>query len=129
MAAAIETLRHIRESNYLEQLISAGERLRNGLAEQADRHGFSLRQSGPVQMPQILFADDAQFRMGFAWVTEALKRGAYIHPFHNNFVSAAHRNEDIDAVLEATDGAFAAIRKRSSFEAHPIVERVLQGSL
>ena len=127
MAAAIATLRHIRESDYLEKLIRAGHRLRSGLQEQAVRHGFMLRQSGPVQMPQILFGDDAEFRIGFAWVTEALKRGAYIHPFHNNFLSAAHRDEDIDAVLDATDGAFAAIRKQSTFDAHPILQRVLQG--
>ena len=76
-------------------------------------------------MPQILFEDDADFRIGGAWVTEALKRGAYIHPFHNNDLSAAHRAEDIDAVLEATEGAFVAIKQRKSFEPHPILVRVL----
>ncbi|HET6473671.1 MAG TPA: aminotransferase class III-fold pyridoxal phosphate-dependent enzyme [Pseudomonadales bacterium] len=125
MAAAIAALKTIRESDYLERMVAAGQRLRDGLQEQAQRHGFGLRQSGPVQMPQILFDDDPDFRIGFAWVTEALKRGAYIHPFHNNFVSAAHRNEDIDAVLEATDGAFTAIRQRKSFEPHAILTRVL----
>ena len=127
MAAAIATLKHIRESDYLERTIAAGKRLRDGLQEQAQRHGFGLRQSGPVQMPQMLFDDDPDLRIGCAWVTEALKRGAYIHPFHNNFVSAAHRNEDIDAVLDATDGAFVAIKQRKSFEPHPILTRVLAG--
>lgn len=125
MAAAIATLRHIRESDYLERMIGAGRRLREGLERQAAHHGFGLRQSGPVQMPQILFDDDPDFRVGFAWVTEALKRGAYIHPFHNNFVSAAHRDADIDAVLEATDEAFAAIRRRRHFAPHPILTRIL----
>jgi glutamate-1-semialdehyde 2,1-aminomutase len=125
MAAAIATLKHIRESDYLERIIESGQRFRDGVQEQANRHGFSVRQTGPVQMPQILFDDDPEVRVGLAWTTEALKRGAYIHPFHNNFLSAAHRREDIDAVLEATDQAFAAIKQRKSFEPHPILSRIL----
>ena len=127
MAAAVATLRHIRESDYLERTIAAGRQLRDGLQQQAAHHGFSLRQSGPVQMPQILFDDDPDVRVGCAWVTEALKRGAYIHPFHNNFVSAAHRAEDIDAVLQATDEAFAAVKKRRNLEPHPILVQILAG--
>jgi glutamate-1-semialdehyde 2,1-aminomutase len=125
MAAAVATLKHIRESDYLERMVQSGQRFRDGVQEQANRHGFSVRQTGPVQMPQILFDDDPEVRVGLAWTTEALKRGAYIHPFHNNFLSAAHRLEDIDAVLEATDQAFAAIKQRKSFEPHPILSRIL----
>ena len=106
-------------------MVESGQRFRDGVQEQANRHGFSVRQTGPVQMPQILFDDDPDVRVGLAWTTEALKRGAYIHPFHNNFLSAAHRREDIDVVLEATDQAFAAIKLRKSFEPHPILSRIL----
>jgi glutamate-1-semialdehyde 2,1-aminomutase len=125
MAAAIETLRQIRETEYLERIVAAGQRLRDGLRQQASAHGFSLRQTGPVQMPQLLFDDDPDLRLGCAWTTEVLERGAYVHPYHNNFLSSAHRTEDIDAVLQATDAAFRAVQKRENLTPHPILARVL----
>jgi len=41
-----------------------------------------------------------------------LRRGAYIHPRHNWFVSAAMTDEDVALVLAATDEAFGEMRKR-----------------
>jgi len=126
MVAAIETLKHIRESDYLERMIHTGRILRDGLQQQAANHGFALKQSGPVQMPQILFEDDADFRVGYAWVAEALKRGAYLHPYHNMFLSAAHTVDDIEAVLSATNEAFAAVKqRRAQIEPHPLVVQQL----
>jgi glutamate-1-semialdehyde 2,1-aminomutase len=126
MAAAIETLKHIRESDYLERTIETGRMLRDGLQQQAASHGFALKQSGPVQMPQILFEDDPDFRVGYAWVTEALKRGAYFHPYHNMFLSAAHTLDDIKKVLGITDDAFAAVKqRRAKLEPHPAVVALL----
>ena len=43
---------------------------------------------------------------------QALRGGAYLHPRHNWFVSAAMTGDDIALVLEATDQAFAAVRKQ-----------------
>ncbi|MFH0132398.1 aminotransferase class III-fold pyridoxal phosphate-dependent enzyme [Variovorax sp. VaC1] len=112
MAAGIETLRQIRDTDYLERLQSAGQALREGLARQAATHGFALRQSGPAQMPQIFFDEDPDFRIGYAWTAECLKHGAYFHPYHNMFLSAAHTPADIARALEATDQAFEAVRRR-----------------
>lgn len=111
MAAAIETLRILRESDYIERTIRLGERWRVGLAATSERHGFALRQTGPVQMPQILFADDPDFRVGFAWADAMLERGVYVHPWHNMFFNAAMTDADIDFALEAADGAFAKVRQ------------------
>ncbi|MCH7627429.1 MAG: aminotransferase class III-fold pyridoxal phosphate-dependent enzyme [Proteobacteria bacterium] len=122
MAAAIETLRIIRETDYLEHSVRLGDALRAGLAEAATRHGFTLRQSGPVQMPQILFADDPDFRTGYAWVEELLVRGIYMHPWHNMFLCAAMTEGDIDMALAAADEAFAAVRARiDTLEPHPVL--------
>ncbi|MDE2466935.1 MAG: aminotransferase class III-fold pyridoxal phosphate-dependent enzyme [Alphaproteobacteria bacterium] len=110
MAAAVETLRHIRETDYLERLQNYGRRLREGLAQQAGMHGFGLRQTGPVVMPQILFEDDADFRIGYGWTVECLKRGVYFHPYHNGFISAAHGDTELNETLDATDRAFEALK-------------------
>ncbi len=120
MAAAIETLRLIRETDYLEKTIAAGQRLRDGLQQQAAAHGFGLRQTGPVQMPQIFFEDDPDFRIGYGWTSECLKHGAYLHPYHNMFLSAAHDDAELVKTLEATDAAFSALTKvMPSLEPHP----------
>jgi glutamate-1-semialdehyde 2,1-aminomutase len=40
-----------------------------------------------------------------------MRGGAYLHPRHNWFVSAALTDDDIAVVLAATDEAFGAVRK------------------
>jgi glutamate-1-semialdehyde 2,1-aminomutase len=112
MAAALETLKQIRETDYLERLVASGRRLRDGLQQQAASHGFTLRQTGPVQMAQVFFEDDPDFRLGYGWAVEALKRGVYLHPYHNMFTSSAHSLDDIAITLAATDEAFAAVKAR-----------------
>lgn len=126
MAAAIETLRQIRETDYLERLNAAGRRLREGLQQQAAAYGYTLRQSGPVSMPQILFEEDPDFRIGYGWTVESLKRGVYLSPYHNMFLSSAHSEKDIAQTLEATDEAFAALKKKqATLKVHPVVEQLL----
>src|SRR5258708_29690889 len=102
MAAGLETLRLVQETDYLEKMQSLGERLRAGLAERAAAHGFGLRQTRPVQMPLFLFDEDADLRHGFASSSEMLKLGIYVHPWHNMFLSAAMTAADIDAALNAS---------------------------
>lgn len=112
MAAGLATLQQIRDTDYLERMQTAGTLLRDGLHAQAAAHGFALRQTGPVQMPQILFEDDPDFRVGYAWTAECLRHGAYFHPYHNMFLSAAHTPADIARALQASDRAFEAVRSR-----------------
>jgi glutamate-1-semialdehyde 2,1-aminomutase len=112
MAAAIATLNVIEKSDYLERMIATGWMLRDGLDRQAASHGFLLRQTGPVQMPQIFFADDADFRLKYCWTEEALTRGVYLHPYHNMFISAALTESDVKMTLEITDQAFEALKRR-----------------
>jgi glutamate-1-semialdehyde 2,1-aminomutase len=114
MAAAIATLNEIENSNYLERTEKTGAILRDGLGRQAASHGFGLRQTGPVQMPMILFEDDPDLRLGYCWVEEALTRGVYFHPWHNNFICAALTENDVKLTLDATDQAFAALKKHRS---------------
>ncbi|WP_158814612.1 aminotransferase class III-fold pyridoxal phosphate-dependent enzyme [Methylocapsa sp. S129] len=111
MAAAIATINKLKATNAIAVMEASGRRLREGLAEQARRHGLSLKQTGPVQMPQILFEDDRDFALGNQFVLETLRRGAYMHPWHNMFLSTAHGFKEIDRVLEATDGALKVVAR------------------
>jgi glutamate-1-semialdehyde 2,1-aminomutase len=112
MAAAIATLNEIQNTDYLERTEKTGATLREGLAKQAVSYGFSLRQTGPAQMPMILFDDDPDLRLGYCWTAEALTRGVYIHPWHNNFICAVLTEKDVELTLERTDEAFAVLKKK-----------------
>ena len=98
-----------RLSAPIAQYLTIGMRLRQGLQAQADSRGIKIRQSGPPQMPLVLFEDDPEVTKGKFFCVEALKRGAFLHPVHTMFLSCAHTDAEIDRALEATDGAFAAV--------------------
>ncbi|MBU6271629.1 MAG: aminotransferase class III-fold pyridoxal phosphate-dependent enzyme [Betaproteobacteria bacterium] len=111
MAAALATLDELQRVDGPARMARAGLRLREGLARQAQRHGIGLRQSGPPQMPLLLFEGDADQSLGALFCREALARGAYLHHKHNMFLSVAHDDAAIDAVLAATEPAMAAVAR------------------
>lgn len=110
MAAARATLRIARETDVPAHIHAMGLRLRAGLAALADEHGIAIRQSGPPQMPLMLFDADPEVRKGRAFCSAALRHGAFFHPQHNMFLSAAHGPADIDEALEAAKHGFRAVR-------------------
>lgn len=110
MAAAVATLLRLDEVDAILHMEGLGSRLRRGLDALARTHGVGLRQSGPVQMPLLLFEDDPDFAKGFAFCAAALKHGAYLHPRHNMFLCAAHTEADIDRVLDAADAGLRAVQ-------------------
>jgi glutamate-1-semialdehyde 2,1-aminomutase len=112
MSAALATLARIRDTDYLERIERAGALLREGLARAGAASGYALRQTGPVQMPQVLIDGDPDFRRGFAFSGEMIRRGVYVHPWHNNFVCAALTEADVATVVAAATDAFAAVRAR-----------------
>ncbi|GAA1274983.1 aminotransferase class III-fold pyridoxal phosphate-dependent enzyme [Sphaerisporangium rubeum] len=107
--ATIETLRDIDGPALMER---AGTRLRDGLAAQAAAHGFTVAQTGPVQIPWLSFAGDATLEKAMYWSEQCLAEGVYLHPWHNWFLSAAHTDADIDRALQGTDAAFARLRAK-----------------
>lgn len=109
MAAALATLDELERIDGPARMRAMGQRLRDGLAAQARAAGIGIRQSGPPQMPTLLFDDDPDTAKGYLFCQEALKRGVYLHPRHNMFLSTAHTEADVDAALEATKEAFAAV--------------------
>ena len=111
MAAAVATLTTMRDSGAIAHMAAMGERLRAGLEARARAEGLTLRQTGPAQMPMVLFADDPGQKGGEVFCSAALKAGAYFHPRHNMFLSAAHGPEDIDRALSAAEIGFEAVRR------------------
>jgi glutamate-1-semialdehyde 2,1-aminomutase len=114
MAAGIATIGALAEDGAIEAMERAGSLLREGIRAQASSHGLEVNYTGPVQMPYLTFAGDEQHALGKRFAAEAIKRGAYIHPRHNWFVSAAMTDDDIAHVLAATDEAFAVVKNGGS---------------
>jgi glutamate-1-semialdehyde 2,1-aminomutase len=112
MAASLATIAKMKAIGGIDIMQRMGMRLRAGIDAQAKAHGVRLQQSGPVQMPVILFDDDAERKKGWLFCCEALKRGVYMHAVHTMFLSAAHTEADIDRTLEATDAAMAEVARQ-----------------
>lgn len=127
MAAALETLRLVRETDYLEHMTDIGTRFRDGLGAQARDFGFALRQTGPVTLPMVLFEDDHDFRLGYGFCRAAMKQGVYFSPYHNMFTNAAMTLQDIAQTLDATGAAFEHLkRNRDSLKPNAAVAALAQ---
>jgi glutamate-1-semialdehyde 2,1-aminomutase len=112
MAAAIATITALGEENAVAAMARTGAALREGILEQARSWDLPVKYTGPDVMPYLTFAGDQGYELANVFTAQALRGGAYLHPRHNWFVSAAMTGADLALVLEATDQAFAAVRKQ-----------------
>jgi glutamate-1-semialdehyde 2,1-aminomutase len=110
IAAALTTIRILKETDGIATMRASGTRLQEGLVAQAAAHGFAVTVSGPPQMPLLLFGDDPGFAKARAWAGGCARHGVYLHPVHNWFLSTAHDEATIDAALQRTDAAFGDLR-------------------
>src|SRR5262249_37026747 len=97
--APLATPHVLEPTDPIARIHHIGTLLIEGLAAQAKRYGLVLAPTGPAPMPVIRFADDpdrARIRHWCGLVTEG---GAYAHPSHNWFVSAAHTEADVERTL------------------------------
>jgi glutamate-1-semialdehyde 2,1-aminomutase len=111
MAAALACLREIEASGAIAHMERVGLMLQRGLEAQAARHGLEVVYSGPPALPFMSFKDDTQFGRSRIFAAACAERGVYLSPYHNWFLSSAHGEDDIAQVLDATDDAFAAVRR------------------
>ena len=112
MAAALATLTELRRIDGPARMRAMGERLRAGFDALSRQYGLPIRQTGPAQMPLVIFEDDADWAKGDSFCATALRHGAYFHPRHNMFLSCAHTEADIDRALEAAEAGFRAVAGR-----------------
>lgn len=114
MAAALTCLQTLQSQDIPSKLRRSGERLTQGLVAAGHRHGFALLASGPPAVPFVSFVDDPSLRRQQRFCAEVTRRGAFLHPHHNWFMSAAHTDEDIDATLAMADQTLAQMRAHSA---------------
>ena len=95
----------------------------------ARAQGFELSQTGPVQMPMILFQDDPDLRLAMDFSSQMMQRGFYIIPLHNLFLCVAMTSTDISQTIDTASSVFEDMkRRRSLIEPHPVLARHLASS-
>jgi glutamate-1-semialdehyde 2,1-aminomutase len=114
MAAALACLRELEASAAIEHMNAMGRSFRAGLEDQAGSHGLAVTCSGPPALPFMTFRDDRKFALSRAFAGACARYGVFLAPYHNWFLSAAHGEQDIGQALDATDRAFAEVRRRSA---------------
>jgi glutamate-1-semialdehyde 2,1-aminomutase len=110
MSAAIAVINTLRENGGIEQMRAMGQRLRDGLDQQARSLGLAIKQSGPPAIPFMTFVGDAGFDRNKLFAGECARRGVFLHPYHNWFLMAAHTERDIDEALGVTEEAFKLVK-------------------
>ncbi len=112
MAAAIATITAIRDEGAVPAMERIGAMLRAGIEQQVLDSGLAVRQTGPVQIPNLSFVGDENFARARAFCAAVVDNGVIVHPRHNWFVSAAHSAQDVDRILAATEHGFQAVLRQ-----------------
>ena len=113
LAAALETMRIYREEGVVEVLYRQGERLRSGVREAARANGVANHfdvLGNPTNLVYETRDRTGQPSQPFRtlFLQELIRRGVLAPSF---VVSYSHRDEDIDATVDAVAEAFAVYRR------------------
>ena len=132
MAASLKTLDIIRDSDYLERTINMGDTLRNGLESISKAAGLNISQTGPSQMPLIMFNDAhgaRDLKLTYAISEGMMNAGVHFHPFHNMFVNAAMTDADISQILDCADKVISSLPSLSDYQANPMAMAIFGSAL
>jgi glutamate-1-semialdehyde 2,1-aminomutase len=109
MAAALATLAELQKADAARRAAEIGQRLSDGLREVAAVNGYELRVSGVPAMPYYRLVSNEGRALHRRWITACVHRGAFLLDYHNNFVSAAHTEQDVADTLTIASDAFEAL--------------------
>jgi glutamate-1-semialdehyde 2,1-aminomutase len=121
--AGLATLAELRKPGVYAQLFATGQRLKDGLAAAARRHGMPAQVSGEPPVFDIIFTDSpvvdyratltADRRRIALFNEECLRRGV-VKAVNKIYVSLAHSAADVDDVVAVFDEALAAVAARTA---------------
>jgi glutamate-1-semialdehyde 2,1-aminomutase len=109
--AALASLNEMESLNVVSHLNAMGRRLKDGLSVAAADAGYEINCTGPDAIPFMTFSDDKDLWHNQEFSACMAKRGVYMHPHHNWFLSYAHKKEDIDETLDKAREAFFEVRE------------------
>ena len=119
-AAGLAAINALSQPGVYEHFHRIGSRLRKGMVEAGERHGFVVQAPGEDSVWGIRFTDRKPLRtwmdltsankdLGWRWAIELMKRGLLVNPNEKFYISTAHTDADVDQTLAIVDEAFAAL--------------------
>jgi glutamate-1-semialdehyde 2,1-aminomutase len=110
MVAAMATLDEMERLGGVPRLETLGALFKEGIESAGREAGFGARVSGPPAIPFITFDEDPDLYLNPRFGSAMARRGVFIHPHHNGFISLAHGEDDIAITIARAREAFAAMR-------------------
>lgn len=113
MAAALTTIRILRDTDVLSRIWAMGTAFQQGLRDAVARAGVPARVVGYPPMPFLSFTHPdaaARERSARRFVVETTRRGVLLHPEHQWFICGAHTDRDIARALDACRSALEVVR-------------------
>jgi len=119
-AAGLAALDVLSGPGIYDHLRRIGSRLRVGMVEAGQRHGFDVQAPGEDAVWGVRFTSRRPLRtwmdlttadkdLGWRWAIELMKRGLLVNPNEKFYISIAHTDADVDRTLGIVDDAFAAL--------------------
>ena len=125
LAAAVATMREIRDKNVPAHLWRLGTQLMGGLDAVADKHGLPLRCWSYAPRSMMEFHEVADEEDNQAWsflLQEMAARGVLMRRTGPNFLTYSHTTEDITHIIDMADEVFADLA--SLWGTSALVERL-----
>jgi glutamate-1-semialdehyde 2,1-aminomutase len=110
MVAAMATLDETERLGGPARLAVLGAHLKEGLESAGHEAGFGARITGPAAIPFLTFDEDPDLYLNQRFGAAMARRGVFLHPHHNWFLSLAHTEADIALTVEKAREAFSALR-------------------
>jgi glutamate-1-semialdehyde 2,1-aminomutase len=111
MVAAMKALEEMERMDVIGHMNRVGSMLGEGLISLGKDYGFDISVTGVPAIPFMTFRDDPDLFSNQIFCSEMTKRGIYLHPHHNWFLSYAHKEEHIQQTLEKAKTAFQEAEK------------------
>lgn len=111
MAAALATIKALKEIDGPAIMRRLGTRLCEGLKAVAKAHGEALIITGEPAMWYMRLGEDPSGVRHQHFVAECVRRGVFFTNHHNHFINTAMTEEDIDWTLEVASAAFTALAR------------------
>jgi glutamate-1-semialdehyde 2,1-aminomutase len=110
MVAAMAAMDEMERLGGITRLELLGLLLKDGLESAGKAEGFGARISGPPAIPFLTFDEDPDLYLNQRFGAAMARRGVFVHPHHNWFISLAHGEDDIAQTIDSAREAFAAMR-------------------
>lgn len=114
MAASLATLNILEQPGYYEHIFKIGTMIREGIQKKIDKYDLNnvLSVTGMPQHCGVAFEGHGSLSyldIQSIYSQEVLKRGIYVFAIY--FLNKYHTEKEVHSYLDATDAAFAQIRK------------------